>query len=98
MHYLMSESDEKLKLNRTIKNAFIALAFGEFRNLLTRGGWLCHGPETFVSCTGPTRLSPLITEDENFFHGLGNNFIHKNLFGDERREDLFKSQSVGNER
>ena len=98
MHYLMSESDEKLKLNRTIKNAFIALAFGEFRNQLTRGGWLCQGPETFVSCTGPTRLSPLITEDENFFHGLGNNFIHKNLFGDERREDLFKSQSVGYER
>ena len=38
MHYIMSEPDELLKLNRTVKNTFIALAFGELHNQLTRGG------------------------------------------------------------
>ena len=98
MHYIMSEPDELLKLNRTVKNAFIALAFGELHNQLTRGGWICQSPETFVSCSGPVRLSPLIKEDDHFFHGLGSNFIHRNLFGDKKRENLFKSQSIGYER
>ena len=98
MHYIMSEPDELLKLNRTVKNAFIALAFGELHNQLTRGGWICQSPETFVSCSGPVRLSPLIKENDHFFHGLGSNFIHRNLFGDKKRENLFKSQSMGYER
>ena len=98
MHYVMSEPDELLKLNRTVKNAFIALAFGELHNQLTRGGWICQSPETFVSCSGPIRLSPLIKEDDHFFHGLGSNFIHRNLFGDKKRENMFKSQSMGYER
>ena len=98
MHYIGSESDERLKLNRTLENVFTSLAFGEFHNQLTLGGWICQSPGTFVSCSGPARLSPLIKENENFFHGLDNNFIHKNLFGDGRREALFKSQSIGYER
>ena len=98
MHYIMSESDERLKLNRTLENIFISLAFGEFHNQLSLGGWICQSPGTFVSCSGPARLSPLIKEDENFFHGLDNKFIHKNLFGDGKREALFKSQSIGYER